>query len=100
MVTPPELASEPGTYNGHDGIRRWFDSFYEAMEEVRLEPNRMETAGDQVVVSYRIVARGRSTGLEMVQEAVMLCTVREGLLGRMEFFATWAEAVQAAGAPS
>jgi ketosteroid isomerase-like protein len=29
----PKLASEPDTYRGHDGIRRWFDSFYEAAAE-------------------------------------------------------------------
>ena len=99
MVTPPELASEPGTYNGHDGIRRWFDSFYEAMEEVRLEPDRVETAGEQVAVSFQIVARGRSTGLEMVQQAVALFRAGGRAPGRMRFFVTWDEAVEAAGSP-
>ena len=28
-TTPPSLASEPDTYRGPDGIRRWFDSFDE-----------------------------------------------------------------------
>ena len=36
-VTPPDLASEPDTYRGHDGIRRWFDSFYEVMDEIRWD---------------------------------------------------------------
>lgn len=36
-TTPPELASEPDTYRGHDGIRRWFDSFLEVMDEIRWD---------------------------------------------------------------
>ena len=27
LVTPPSLASEPDTYRGKDGLRRYFDSF-------------------------------------------------------------------------
>ncbi|MBM3667165.1 MAG: nuclear transport factor 2 family protein [Actinobacteria bacterium] len=26
FTTPPELSSEPDTYRGHDGVRRYFDS--------------------------------------------------------------------------
>ena len=32
MTTPSSLASEPDTYRGHDGVRRWFDSFNDALE--------------------------------------------------------------------
>lgn len=96
MVTPPELASEPGAYTGHDGIRRWFESFYEAMDEVRLEPKRIEPHERGIVVWFRMIARGRTTGLELVQEAVALCTVRDGLLAQMQFFLSWEEAVGAA----
>lgn len=28
VTTPAALASEPDTYRGHEGIRRYFDSFY------------------------------------------------------------------------
>jgi len=36
-TTPPSLASEPDTYRGHDGVRRWFDSFYEVMDGIRWD---------------------------------------------------------------
>jgi len=36
FTTPPGLASEPDTYRGIEGVRRWYDSFYEAMDEVRI----------------------------------------------------------------
>ena len=96
MVTPPELAAEPDTYSGHDGVRRWFDTFYEAMDEVRIEPQEIEPLGDQVALAFRMVARGRSTGLEVVQSAAALCTVADELISGLEFFATWQEALEAA----
>ena len=40
VTTPQSLASEPDTYRGHEGIRRYFDSFYEAMENVYFEGHR------------------------------------------------------------
>ncbi len=98
MVTPPELASEPGAYHGHDGLRRWFSSFYEAMEEIRIEPRRIEPVGDHVLVAFRMIARGRSSGLEMVQEAVGLTALEDGLLVEIQFFTTWDEATAAAAA--
>ena len=41
MVTTPEVASEPDTYRGRDGVRRWWESFLEAMDSVRLTALRM-----------------------------------------------------------
>ena len=62
MVTPPELASEPDTYLGRDGVRRWFDSFYEAMEEIRIEPEELRSYGPELVgIAFRMVARGRTS---------------------------------------
>jgi ketosteroid isomerase-like protein len=98
MATPPELASEPDTYRGHDGVRRWFDSFYEAVDELRLEPVRVESCGGEVAAAVRMVARGRTTGLETVQNAAVLGTVADEKVKALRFFATWDEALEAADA--
>jgi ketosteroid isomerase-like protein len=97
MTTPAELALEPGTYRGPDGIRRWFDEFYEAMDEVRLEPHEFREEGEWVVVPFRIVARGRSTGLEFEQHAVQAWHLREGRAVRLELFANLEDALAAIG---
>jgi ketosteroid isomerase-like protein len=92
MVTPPELASEPDTYRGPAGVQRWFDSFYEAMDEVRIEPREVRSyPGDIVGIGFRMVARGRTTSLELVQEACARCEVRGDTILRITFFATWEE---------
>jgi ketosteroid isomerase-like protein len=79
VTTPASLAAEPDTYRGHDGLRRYFASFYEAMDEVTFEPHEFVTAGGRVVVPFTLRARGRSTGLAFEQEAVFVWRIREGL---------------------
>jgi ketosteroid isomerase-like protein len=97
MYTPPNLAAEPDTYRGHEGVRRWFDTFYEAMDEVRIEPLEILPAGQRVAMSFRMIARGRTTGLETAQEAAAISTVQGGKVTRLEFFPTLDEARAAAG---
>jgi ketosteroid isomerase-like protein len=96
-TTPPELTVEPATYRGREGLRFYFDSFYEIMDEVRFEPEEFIEVGDRVVVPTRLVARGRDTGIEAVQQIVMVWTLRNGKGLRVETFATKDEAVAAAG---
>lgn len=38
FTTPPDLASEPDTYRGHEGVRRYWRSFFEIMDQIRVEP--------------------------------------------------------------
>jgi uncharacterized protein len=96
MSTPAELASEPGTYRGHEGIRRWWEEFYEAMDEVRLEPHEFHEVGELVVVTFTIHARGRSTGLETEQSAAQVWHMRDGKAIRLELFGELEEALRAA----
>lgn len=99
MVTPPDLAAEPGVYRGHEGVRRWFDSFSEAMDQVRvLATDLTEVEGsDDVVAMMRLEVRGRTTGLEVAQEVVGLCTVSDSKMWRLQFFTTREQALAAAG---
>ena len=95
-TTPPNLASEPDTYRGHDGIRRWFDSFDEVMEEIRWDAHGYQQVGDQVVVEFTLRARGKTTGLDFGQDAVMVWSLRDGKAIRVELFETLDEALAAA----
>lgn len=95
VTTPPELASEPDTYRGHDGIRRYFDSFYEAMDEIRWDARSFREVGDQVVVEFTLRARGKSSGLEFGQEAVMAWELREGKAIRLALYPTLDDALEA-----
>jgi ketosteroid isomerase-like protein len=96
-TTPPNLASEPDTYRGHDGLRRWFDSFYEVMDDIRWDAHGFQQVGDRVVVEFTLRARGKTTGLDFGQDAVMVWSLRGGKATRVELFATLDEALAAAG---
>jgi hypothetical protein len=97
MITPANLAAEPDTYRGHDGIRRWFETFYEAVDEIRIEPGRTEPLEERVVMQFTLTTRGRTTGLEAAIEATALCDVDGQKVKRLEFFPTWDEAIEAGG---
>jgi ketosteroid isomerase-like protein len=96
LVTPSSLASEPGIFRGHDGVRAWFASFDGAMEGVRLEARTLEGFGDNVLVETVLHARGRATGIEAEQVAFLVWTVRDGLVVRGEAFAEREDALAAA----
>jgi uncharacterized protein len=96
-TTPPDLATEPGTFRGHEGVRRWFDSFYEVMDGIRWDAHEFHEAGDCVVVEFTLRARGKTTGLEFGQDAVMVWWLHDGKATRVELFRTMDEALAAAG---
>jgi ketosteroid isomerase-like protein len=99
MVTPPELASEPGAYRGPEGVRRWWESFLDVMEWVRLEVEEVHLVDDQrVILEFVMHTRGRSSGIETDQRAVSIATARDGKLYRLAFFTDLSHARAAAGA--
>lgn len=97
MTTLPGLAAEPQTYRGTEGMRAWWESFYEVMDEIRLEPRRIVDAGPgAVVVEFRLLATGKASGVEASQAAIMLIRLRDDLMHRVEFFFTLEDALAAA----
>jgi ketosteroid isomerase-like protein len=97
VVIPPEVSAEPDTYLGPEGIRRYFQSFQDAMDEIRFEPERLWDAGDSVVVSLRVTAKGRQTAIAVEQRSAGVWTIRDGQIIRVRSYASLAEALQAVG---
>jgi ketosteroid isomerase-like protein len=96
-TTPPSLASEPDTYRGHEGVRRYFGSFGDAMEAVYFEGQEFTAVGDKVLVDTTLHARGRASGIETEQRAFVVWTLREGMVTRVETFAEQGQALEAVG---
>jgi ketosteroid isomerase-like protein len=94
-VAPPELAVEPQTYRGREGVRRWFESFYEAVDEVRLEPEEFIDLGKRVAVPAKIVVRGRDSGIEASQHLVQVWTIEDSKVKGMQAFADKESALRA-----
>ena len=94
MTTPPGIAAEPQTYRGTEGMRRWWESFYEVMDEVQVVPNEFHDAGaGRVVIAATLRATGQSSGLEVEQPAFLLVHLRDGQMHRIEFFFSLDEAL-------
>jgi len=86
METLPGIAAEPQVYSGHDGVRRWFESFHEVMDEVSIEPSAVEALEPgKVLVEFAMRARGQTSGIEVTQQAKAIATIRDELLLRLEF---------------
>ena len=95
-TTPPGLAAEPDTYRGPEGIRRYFESFYEAMDRVRFEADDFIPVGERVVVPLTLRARGRTTGIETAQKVVQIWDIKDEKAYRVSVYATVDEALEAA----
>jgi len=98
-VVPPELSAEPDSYHGHEGVRRYFDTFAEAMEDVRFEPGRVWDAGNLLVVTMRMTVRGKQTGIPVEQRFAQTWAIRDGLAFSVHTFPSLAQAFEAAGLP-
>ena len=96
-VVPPELSAEPDTYRGHDGIRRYFQSFQDAMDEIRFQPERFWDVGQSVVAVVRVTAKGRRTAIPVEQRIAQVWTIRNGKGIRVRTYASPSEALEAVG---
>jgi ketosteroid isomerase-like protein len=96
MTTPPGIAAEPQTYRGAEGMRRWWESFYEVMDEVQVVPREYHDAGEgRVAIAAIMRATGQSSGLEVAQATFLLVHLRDEQIFRIEFFLTLDDALEA-----
>jgi ketosteroid isomerase-like protein len=97
---PAEVSAEPDTYRGHEGVRRYFETFAEAMADIRFAAERVWTAGEEdLVVELRLTATGRQTGIPVEQRVYLVWTVRDGRARRVDTYASLAPALVSAGLP-
>ena len=83
-------------YRGRDGVRKLNEQLSEPWEQFRLEPDRFIDLGEQVLVLSHFHGKGRD-GIEARLPFAHLWTVRDGLVVRMDAFASHAEALEAVG---
>ncbi|HEX8857293.1 MAG TPA: nuclear transport factor 2 family protein [Thermoleophilaceae bacterium] len=82
---------------GPDEIKRFWEGLDDTFDELRLEPQEFRDAGDHVATRLRYYSRAKS-GVELETELYhQVATFRDGTIVRMEYFAEWSEALEAAG---
>ena len=95
-VLPAQQQSDSG--RGPEAAIRFFEEIDETMEELRLKPQEFIDGGDRVATRLRHQGRGKRSGIEVDEELYhQVATFRNGKIVRMEYFADWGEALEAAG---
>ena len=98
-ILPARQSSD--SCHGPDEIKGFWDRIDESMDELRLVPQEWVDAGDLVATRLRHHGRGRGSGLEIDAELYhQVVPFRDGTMVRIEYFASWDEALAAARAES
>jgi ketosteroid isomerase-like protein len=89
------LASD--VYRGRDGVRRWREDIFDAMD-LRVELLDVEPVGDdRYLTTVRFHGRGRASGANVDLLVGQVLTVRDGVLHRLDGYAEPAQARAALG---
>ena len=82
----PEGGINTGTLRGHQALKGFLESYIDAFESFRLEPEEVLDADDQVVVFLRVLGRGRGSGLEVDTRPGHVWTMQGDKAVRVEVF--------------
>ena len=77
-VRDRQTSPDRQTRIGKEGIKELFDSYMEAFDALRLDPEEFIPAGDQIVVSLHQRIRGKGSGAEFEGRIVHVWTMRDG----------------------
>jgi ketosteroid isomerase-like protein len=83
--------------SGHDAVKGRLLTMLEVMGKPEIEAGEIIDAGEKVVVAIRISGRGKGSGIDMDASWFHVLTPRDDKLARIEWYATRAEALEAAG---
>jgi ketosteroid isomerase-like protein len=87
-----------GTYQGHDGVRRFFAEMLEDWESVRLDPEEIIPVRDEFVLAHvRIWARGKVSGVGGDVPVAMLWKIGRTGASQVQIFYNRDDALRAAG---
>jgi ketosteroid isomerase-like protein len=97
VAVPPQLSAEPDVYRGHEGMRRYFESFQEVMREIRFRSEGAWQGPRGLVLAMVITAKGRHTEIAVEQRLAGVWRMRDGKVVNVRVFLTLEEAFEAAG---
>jgi ketosteroid isomerase-like protein len=89
---------EGRVYRGPEEVAEAFADYFETWERIDLRAEEyLDAGGDDVVVLWHEVAKGRESGIVVETDTATINTVRNGKLVRVRSFMDRAEALAAAG---
>ena len=94
-VRDRESSPDRETRFGREGVMQLFDSYMEAFDALRLEPEEFIEVGDDIVVSLNQRARGKGSGAEVVARVAHVWTIRGGEVCGLRIFGDKSRALAA-----
>jgi ketosteroid isomerase-like protein len=89
----------PAVYRGHDEVRTSIGDVREAWETFKVTPREFMDAGELVLVTETVNARGRGSGVEITSETASTYRLRDGKITHVTVYPDRSEAFEAAGLP-
>ena len=86
-----------GIMQGRDALHHYYEQWYETFDEIRTELEELTDAGDQVVAEVHVTAHMKGSDAEINMRLGIVYTLRDGKIIRGREYATWQEALEAAG---
>jgi ketosteroid isomerase-like protein len=87
---------DAAVYRGYDGLAQWWARFFEAFDELRLEPQDFISVGDRVVVQVHHRFRSKA-GVELEQDITHVWTLRNGRVIHTTGYNDRSDALEAVG---
>jgi ketosteroid isomerase-like protein len=89
---------EDRVYRGHDGARRLDAIFVESFDDYGLTVHEIRAVGEQVLALYEATGRIKGSGLPIRQPIeIVLSDLHDGVIGRVQSFFSWKQALDAVG---
>ena len=85
------------TYQGHEGLRRYWEEDDAVWDEFHVEPHDFREAGNEVIVSGTGTARGKESGLEITAPLAFRFRVRDGRIVHGQSYLDVEEALRSVG---
>ena len=83
--------------HGRDGLLAFLQSWLEAFEDLRFEPEELLDSGDKFLVTTQLRGQGLGSGVSMGQRLFVLSHVQRGLVVKQENFLERSSALEAVG---
>ena len=87
----------PALYHGFDGFRQFLGRVEEVWENLRVEPEELIDAGDNVVATVRMWGKRRSSQTKAETRAFTIWTFRDGKVLRYTSYQTKRQALESVG---
>ena len=88
---------DAGVLYGLEALGRYIAGWIQTFDELRVEPEELIDAGDQVVVVVRLTGRMKASDAAVDMRLGVVYTFRDGKIVRGREYATRAEALKAVG---